>query len=126
MGFFLTDEQEHAVDVFLDTQNRVIAEQQLESEEIPAEYKDMITKTMDSGSPIPFFNPEYGYYSISFTPCDKGNRIYVHHHLSNISECIFDPAQTTIEEVDNSIELPEVIEDMLEELDTLESASIED
>lgn len=125
MGFFLTDEQEHAIDVFLDTQNRIIAEKQLESDEVPAEYKDMINKTMDSGSPIPFFNPEYGYYSISFTPCDKGNRIYIHHHLTNVSECIFDPAvATVVEETNTNIELPEVIEDMLVELDDLESASV--
>jgi hypothetical protein len=125
MGFFLTDEQEHAIDIFLDTQNRIIANKQLESDEVPAEYKDMIEKTLASGSPIPFFNPEYGYYSISFTPCDKGNRIYVHHHLTNISECIFDPAQTFIEEVDTDVEVSEVVTDMLGELDNLESASID-
>jgi len=100
MSFFLTEDQEGLVNEFLDRENRKICEKQLESEEIPEEFKDLIRKTIETDSPLPFFNPGIGYYSISFTPVDKGNRIYIHHHLTNVSEAIYDPSRVIIDDGD--------------------------
>lgn len=96
MSFFLTEDQEGLVNEFLDRENRKICEKQLESEEIPEEFKELIRKTIETDSPLPFFNPGIGYYSISFTPVDKGNRIYIHHHLTNVSEPIYDPSRIEV------------------------------
>ncbi len=90
MSFFLTDEQEDAVNLFLDEENRKVCEDQLNTD-LPDELKEIIQKTIEADSPIPAFDPAVGYYSISFTPTDKGNRIYVHHHISNRSVAISDP-----------------------------------
>lgn len=95
MSYFLTDEQEHELNLFLDKENRSICEQQLESDDVPEELKEIIRSTIEAGSPIPAFNPIHGYYSISFTPCEEGNRIYAHHHLSNKSIALFDPSKIT-------------------------------
>jgi hypothetical protein len=97
MAYFLTDEQEYELNVFLDEENRNICEQQLESEDVPEELKQIIRSTIDAGSPIPAFNPIHGYYSVSFTPCEEGNRIYVHHHLSNKSKALHDPSKVNDE-----------------------------
>jgi hypothetical protein len=111
MSFFLTDEQEDALNLFLDEQNRQVCEQQLESETLPEELKEIIRKTIEAGSPIPAFDPQVGYYSISFTPTEDGNRIYVHHHLAEVSYAIYDPLQqVNIEEVtEEESSEPEVI-----------------
>ena len=90
MSFFLTDEQEDALNLFLDEENKQVCEDQLNSD-LPDDLKQIIQKTVEAGSPIPAFDPAVGYYSISFTPTDKGNRIYVHHHISNKSVAIADP-----------------------------------
>ena len=95
MSYFLTDEQEHELNLFLDEENRSICEQQLESDDVPEELKEIIRSTIEAGSPIPAFNPIHGYYSISFTPCEEGNRIYAHHHLSNKSKSLWDPSKVT-------------------------------
>lgn len=95
MSYFLTDEQEHELNLFLDEENRSICEQQLESDDVPEELKEIIRATIEAGSPIPAFNPIHGYYSISFTPCEEGNRIYAHHHLSNKSKSLWDPSKVT-------------------------------
>jgi len=110
MSYFLTDDQEYDLNVFLDEENLKVCKTQLESKDVPDELKEIIKKTEEAGSPIPAFNPEYGYYSVSFTPCNEGNRIYAHHHLTNISKAIFDPSVSIIEDdevvVDDS-ETPE-------------------
>jgi hypothetical protein len=93
MSYFLTDEQEHELNLFLDEENRDICKQQLESDDVPEELKEIIRSTIEAGSPIPAFNPIHGYYSISFTPCEEGNRIYAHHHLTNKSVALYDPSQ---------------------------------
>lgn len=93
MAYFLTDDQEEELNLFLDEQNQKICENQLNDEMIEDELKDIIRSTVKSGSPIPAFNPVYGYYTVSFTPCEEGNRIYVHHHLTGVSKSISDPAQ---------------------------------
>lgn len=93
MSYFLTDEQEHELNLFLDEENRDICRLQLESDDVPEELKEIIRSTIEAGSPIPAFNPIHGYYSISFTPCEEGNRIYAHHHLSNKSKSLYDPSK---------------------------------
>jgi len=93
MSYFLTDEQEHELNLFLDEENRDICRLQLESDDVPEELKEIIRSTIEAGSPIPAFNPIHGYYSISFTPCEEGNRIYAHHHLSNKSKALHDPSK---------------------------------
>jgi len=92
MAYFLTDQQEYELNLFLDEQNRIAYHQQLESDEVSEELKEIIRKTEETGSPIPAFDPKYGYYTISFTPCNEGNRIYAHHHITNQSKAIYDPA----------------------------------
>lgn len=98
MSYFLTEDQEYALNVFLDEENSKVCKTQLESKDVPDELKEIIKKTEESGSPIPAFNPQYGYYSVSFTPCNEGNRIYAHHHLTNVSKSIFDPSVTITED----------------------------
>lgn len=93
MSYFLTDEQEHELNLFLDEENRNICEQQLNSDDVPEELKEIIRSTIEADTPIPAFNPMHGYYSISFTPCQDGNRIYAHHHLTNKSKSLYDPAK---------------------------------
>jgi hypothetical protein len=113
MSFFLTDEHEDALNLFLDEQNKKVCEKQLESDTIPDELKEIIKKTMEAGSPIPAFDPKVGYYSISFTPTEDGNRIYVHHHLADVSYAIYDPLQQElqVEESETSVSESEVIPD---------------
>lgn len=97
MSFFLTDEQEDALTLFLDEENRKICEEQLESRLLPDELANIVKNSMDAGSPLPAFDPMVGYYTISFTPCSDGNRIYVHHHLTNKSQALIDPARDNVE-----------------------------
>ena len=91
MSFFLTDEQEDALNLFLDEQNKKICEEQLSSGALPESLAKIVQKTVDAGSPIPAFDPLVGYYTVSFTPSSMGNRIYAHHHLANVSVPISDP-----------------------------------
>jgi hypothetical protein len=110
MSFFLTEEQEYELNQFLDEQNRKVCEEQLNSDTLPDELKEIIRKTVESGSPIPAFDPQVGYYSISFTPTSEGNRIYVHHHLADISYPIYDPIQTEqLEQIEG--DLVEVVDE---------------
>lgn len=123
MSFFLNEDQEGLLNEFLDRENRKVCEEQLNSDEIPEEFKDLIKKTIETDSPLPFFNPDHGYYTVSFTPCSKGNRIYVHHHISEVSEAIYDPSlvKVNIEDANELIEEEfeeEVIQKSEEELIT--------
>ena len=98
MSYFLTNEQEDELSFFLDRENKKICEDQVSSaSDLPQELKDIVQKTMDAGSPIPAFDPAVGYYTVSFTPCDEGNRIYAHHHLSGVNEAISDPLKQRID-----------------------------
>ena len=98
MSYFLTNEQEDELSFFLDRENQKICADQVSSaSDLPQELKDIVQKTIDSGSPIPAFDPAVGYYSVSFTPCDEGNRIYAHHHLSGVNEAISDPLKQRID-----------------------------
>ena len=98
MSYFLTNEQEDELSFFLDRENKKICEDQVSSaSDLPQELKEIVQKTIDAGSPIPAFDPAVGYYTESFTPCDEGNRIYAHHHLSGINEAISDPLKQRID-----------------------------
>ena len=98
MSYFLTNEQEDELSFFLDRENKKICEDQVSSaSDLPQELKEIVQKTIDSGSPIPAFDPAVGYYTVSFTPCDEGNRIYAHHHLSGVNEAISDPLKQRID-----------------------------
>lgn len=96
MSFFLTDSQEDELNLFLDEQNRKMCEEQLESRMLPDDLAEIVKKSVESDSPLPAFDPIVGYYTISFTPCSDGNRIYAHHHLTNKSVALCDPARDDI------------------------------
>jgi hypothetical protein len=96
MSFFLNEDQEIKLNQFLDRENRKVCEEQLQGEKVPPEFKQLIQKTIESDSPLPFFDPKIGYYSVSFTPIENGTRIYAHHHLSGVSEAIHDPSRIDI------------------------------
>lgn len=106
MAYFLTDQQEYELNLFLDEQNRIAYHQQMESDEVSDELKEIIKKTEEAGNPIPAFDPTYGYYTISFTPCNEGNRIYAHHHITNQSKAIYDPANN-VEIIDEPVSVKE-------------------
>lgn len=116
MSFFLTEDQEGKLNEFLEKENRKVCQEQLNSSDVPDEFKPLIEKTLESDSPLPFFDPAHGYYSVSFTPCDQGNRIYVHHHISNVSEAIYDPSKLNVNLVDGEEILNSEIEEKV--LDT--------
>ena len=98
MSYFLTNEQEDELSFFLDRENKKICDDQVSSaSDLPQELKEIVQKTIDAGSPIPAFDPAVGYYTVSFTPCDEGNRIYAHHHLSGVNEAISDPLKQRID-----------------------------
>lgn len=96
MSFFLNEDQEIKLNQFLDRENRKVCEEQLQGDQVPPEFKELIQKTVESDSPLPFFDPRIGYYSVSFTPIEDGTRIYAHHHLSGVSEAIYDPSRVDI------------------------------
>lgn len=96
MAFFLNEEQEVALNEFLTVENKKVCEKQILEDKIPKDIRDLIQTTLESGSPLPFFDPLAGYYTISFTPCERGDRIYVHHHLTGTSKSIYDPAMIEI------------------------------
>ena len=96
MSFFLTDSQEDELNLFLDEQNKKICEEQLDSRLLPDDLAEIVKKSVEAGSPLPAFDPIVGYYTISFTPCSDGNRIYVHHHLTNKSLSLCDPARDDV------------------------------
>jgi hypothetical protein len=125
MAYFLTDQQEYELNLFLDEQNRIAYHKQMESDEVSDELKDIIKKTEEAGSPIPAFDPQYGYYSVSFTPCNEGNRIYVHHHITNQSKSIYDPANN-VEIVNDTVVVEEPEIDQTENLITEDFSEITD
>ena len=96
MSFFLTDSQEDELNLFLDEQNRQACEEQLKSRLLPDDLSEIVKKSIEADSPLPAFDPIVGYYTISFTPCSDGNRIYAHHHINNKSISLCDPARDDI------------------------------
>jgi hypothetical protein len=99
--FSLTAKQEIEFDAWLVEQNQKIVQQQIENADgsIPDEQVEVLKKLLESGNPIPYHDGKVGYYSISFTPTDFGNRIYVHNHLTNESFRLHDPS---VEETSNT------------------------
>ena len=75
MSYYLNEENEAKLSEFLVKENEKICKEQLKSDKVPDQFRVLIKKTMDSGSPLPFFDPKFGYYSVSFTPCENGTRI---------------------------------------------------
>lgn len=90
LSFGLTLEQEDQLSKWLDEQNQVIVEEQLKSEEFTETQKEIQKKSLDAGSPIPIYDMNAGYFTISFTPTSWGNRIYVHNHFTGKSFKLFD------------------------------------
>lgn len=90
LNFGLTLEQEDQLSKWLDEQNQVIVEEQLKSEEFTETQKEIQKKSLDAGSPIPIYDMNAGYFTISFTPTGWGNRIYVHNHFTGKSFKLFD------------------------------------
>jgi hypothetical protein len=124
MSFFLTEEQEEALNFILDEENKKICEEQLNSEDFPEELKEIVRKTVEAGAPIPAFDPQVGYYTISFTPCEDGNRIYLHHHLTNVSKAIYDPILPILQDQSEEIS-EEQVEVLQEEIDTPQTEIID-
>lgn len=119
MSFFLNEDQEIKLNQFLDRENRKVCEEQIQGEEVPPEFKQLIEKTVESDSPLPFFDPRIGYYSVSFTPIENGTRIYAHHHLSGVSEAIHDPSRIEIIDETDREELNEESETPLSEAEVI-------
>lgn len=114
MSFFLTEEMEEHISVFLQQENEQVCKAQLQSPDVLPEIKDMIQKTLDSGTAVPYFDTRFGYYSISFTPCEYGNRVYIHHHITDKSEMIYDPSQ----EVENPFDAKSTLVNVITEDDS--------
>jgi len=94
LPFFMTEEQEEKFDSWLKVKNKEAIKKQLKEEiEITDEERDHLLSMTLSDAPIPIHDDKVGYYSISFTPCSGGVRIYAHHHILNISEQISDPSK---------------------------------
>jgi len=125
MAYFLNEEQEVALNEFLNEENKKICEEQILQDKIPKEFRDLMEKTLESGSPIPFFDPLAGYYTVSFTPCEKGDRIYAHHHLSGVSKSIYDPALVIVntEDVSNESEEDEFLNEQNIDLESIDDDS---
>lgn len=99
MSFFLNEEQEAALNQFLIRENTKVCEKQINEDTIPKEFREMIEKTLEINEPIPFFDPLAGYYSVSFTPCERGDRIYAHHHITGESVAIYDPSLVVVNNI---------------------------
>jgi len=93
LTFSLTAKQEIEFDAWLVEQNKQTVEDQIKNtdDNLTEEQVAILEKLLESGNPIPHHDGKYGYYSISFTPTDFGNRIYVHNHITNESFRLYDP-----------------------------------
>lgn len=111
LNFSLTLEQEEKLNEWLDEQNKVIVEEQLKSDEFTEVQKEIQRKTLETNSPLPIYDLNVGYYSISFTPVAWGNRIYVHNHFTGKSFKLFDyedfqkQSESVLDAVNESAEL---------------------
>lgn len=95
LPFFMNAEQEEKFDAWLKVKNKEAIKKQLkeEMEELTDDERDHLLSMSLSDAPIPIHDDRYGYYTISFTPCAGGLRIYAHHHILDISEEIYDPSK---------------------------------
>lgn len=101
MNFNLTLIQEDEINEWLDEQNEKAIQSQLSSPDLDEVVKKRLKDAVESGLSIPHHSIEHGYYTISFTPCPYGNRIFVHHHVTGESAKVQD-----IEEL-KEVKLPE-------------------
>jgi len=90
MNFFLTPEQQDTLDTWLDEQNKIACEKQLNDPNLPESLKKTLQEERERGLEVPIHNHGYGYYSVSFTPTQFGIRIYAHHHVTGTSFKICD------------------------------------
>ena len=90
MTFALDADLESKFLDWIDEQNKLIVEEQLKSEEFNETQKEIQQKTLAAGAPVPIYDINSGYYSISFTPVAWGNRIFVHNHITGKSFKLFD------------------------------------
>jgi hypothetical protein len=90
MNYFLTPEQQDTLDNWLDDQNKIACESQLNDDKIPEIHKKTLLEERERGLEVPIHNHGYGYYSVSFTPTRFGTRIYAHHHVTGNSFKIYD------------------------------------
>lgn len=88
MSFFLTEEQQNKIDAWLDEQNKQAIDRLIDDPNYPE--RESLIQNRERGYEVPPHNPDHGYYTISFTPTPFGNRIYAHHHTTNVSTKIFD------------------------------------
>tara|TARA_B100000902_G_scaffold398604_1_gene465999 strand:- start:2320 stop:2682 length:363 start_codon:yes stop_codon:yes gene_type:complete len=90
MTFSLDSDLEDKFLNWLDEQNKLIVEEQQKSEEFGETQKAIQKKTLETGAPMPIYDINSGYYSVSFTPVAWGNRIFVHNHFTGKSFKLFD------------------------------------
>ena len=90
LSFTLSKVQEKRLEDWLVEQNTIIVKEQLENGDLNETQKEIQKKSLDMGFPIPVYDLNTGYYSISFTPVAWGNRIYVHNHFTGKSFKLFD------------------------------------
>jgi hypothetical protein len=116
LTFSLTARQEIEFDAWLVEQNKEIVEKQIKNTDSTLTEGEVavLEKLLESGTPIPHHDGKYGYYSISFTPTDFGNRIYVHNHITNESFRLYDPS---MEETPCGVSETEVVSDVINEED---------
>jgi len=119
MNFHISLEQEEEINQWIDEENKIAIENQLNSDSFDEETKSKLRDSVEAGLEVPLHSLEHGYYSVSFTPTPLGNRIYVHHHVNGSSAKVQDyddlreeyDAQKEIEileKSENSISLNEV------------------
>jgi len=85
MNFFISNEQEEVLNTWIDEQNKIAMQNQLNDKNLPQIVKDVIIDRQLKEIDIPHYPENFGYYSISFTPTSFGNRIYAHHHINGES-----------------------------------------
>lgn len=108
MTYFVTEEQEKEINEWIDEENKIYIESLLKNPDYPEEEKEKLRDNLDRGLDTPPHKLERGYYTVSFTPTPFGNRIYVHHHLNNVSAKVFD-----VEDMDG-VEIKSVDAEVLE------------
>lgn len=90
ISFTLTTVQEKQLEDWLVEQNTIIVKEQLKNGDLNETQKEIQQKSLEMGFPIPVYDLNTGYYSVSFTPVAWGNRIYVHNHFTGKSFRLFD------------------------------------
>lgn len=90
MNFNISIEQEEEINQWLDEENKIAIENQLNSDSFDEETKNRLKESVEMGVEVPLHSLEHGYWSISFTPTAIGNRVYVHHHINGSSAKVQD------------------------------------